>query len=716
MLSFGGMGCGSFAVSAQPVSSGPTTELIELSTIAAADGYGDTHVNSAILRCSGPITDLAAGSQYVAWHKQSPRTLKIAKRTYSSGAWGSWSIDTSAITPTTATDAHNFFSLMVDGSGRLHISGDMHGVAMNYAMLTGGSIHVSAWASVPIASGSTYETSVTYPAFVPLPNGDLLLFFRDGASGDGSLVMYRWTNASATWSVVHSTLVDGETIRSFYPNQIRFDPVLGRLHIGGCWRETTSLNTNHDIFYFYLELSNNFATAKKVDGSAQTLPVTQANAGYAMTIATGSGLVNTGGTAWFSDGRPILASFRDPGDGFTQLFLLYWDGSAWVHRWVPGLTRQQQNVPFSIVGLIDTWDWSAMSSPHLLHRNGRTIITLRADAYGTGVWAWISEDSTLQEWTLKQLDSTDVGEWTGSEDITQWQSNGEIYLYHQKAVRPGATAIGAQDVRVLRWRPQSDAYTYTAPAALWDPNTISGCIYYVATRVGGAQVHGTVDSNRTRCIGLLDARDSSTLFVQDTLLTDDPEFIYNQFGSGLTRGGVVFVGANSDRLLCTRSSVLTALTGINVPFILVGVFQPTSLSNQRYGSIGVTSDTTRYLDWGIDASGKPTMGRRVGGASEKRYTGSTALTAGTAYVISYIFDGTNGYIRVNGVQQGAAIDQTFTGTLTPTHVSKGQRKRAGYELPGSFAQGNEFVGTTIPSLSNIQAIENNLASEAGITF
>lgn len=717
MFSIGGIGCGSFASSLQPPPSPPVEELIELSTVAAVDGYGDTHVNSAILRCSGPITDLAANVQYVAWHKQSPKTLKLAKRSYSSGAWGSWSVDTSAITPTTANDAHNFFSLGLDGSGRLHIAGDMHGVEMNYARLTGGGIHVSAWSSVPIAAGSSLEDLVTYPAFVPLPNGDLLMFFRDGGSGDGSLVMYRWDNAGATWTIVHNTLVDGETIRSFYPNQIRFDPVMGRLHIGGCWRETPSINTNHDIFYFYLELSDNFATAKKVDGSAQTLPVTQANAGYAMTIATGNGLVNTGGTAWFVDGRPILASFRDPGDGFTQLFLLYWDGAAWVHRWVPGIARLQQTIPFSVAGLIDTWIYSALSSPHLLHRNGRTIITFRADAYGTGVWAWICEEPTLQEWTLKQIDSTDIGEWTGSEDISQWQTNGEIYLYHQKAQRPqvDGTVIGAQDVRVLRWRPQSATYSYTAPDAPWDPDDVAGCVYFGNARKEGAKVHGTVDASRTRCNELFDARDQSSIFIQNTN-SDAPEFLWNAFpGATLGhQGGVKFVAATLDKLQTTDATLLAALDGTNQPFTIEWAGRLDALAaDSCLWSAG--SSSTHYLFCTVLSTGAVRVERRSGAGAAVNVTSAAGLvTAGTDMVLTVRSDGAYVSVWLNGLVIIAPTPFATSGSMTLALIAICSRYKGASDQWASATCGSFCIYDNAVSMADRRLAGSELGAERGI--
>jgi hypothetical protein len=74
-------------------------------------------------------------------------------------------------------------------------------------------------------------------------------------------------------------------------------------------------------------------------------------------------------------------------------------------------------------------------------------------------------------------------------------------------------------------------------------------------------------------------------------------------------------------------------------------------------------------------------------------------------------------MRVNGVQQGAAVDMTFATASTWTHLSYGVRRRtASNDLYFDGYKGAEPVYTTIPSAANIAAIENALAAEHGITF
>jgi hypothetical protein len=648
---------------------GAVTELIELSQVAAALGYGDEITNNMVLRTCNPITDLANGIQYVAFHKQLPATsagqLVLAKRTYSAGAWGSWSVTTTPITPTTAYDGHNYFSMATDGSGRLHLAGDMHGVSMRYWHgATPGDVSITAWVTPPIASGSTLETSVTYPMFRKRNNGDLLFFFRDGGSGNGNLVMYYFTNATATWSIVHSVLVDGETDgQSFYPEVIEYDPISDRVFVAGNWRRTTDVSTNHDLFFFFLLGSENFANAYQVDGTVQTLPVQIANAGYVDSIAENTGLANVGSLTFDPETlAPTCWTFTDPGDGFSQFVAYQWSGSAWVKHWVPDEPQLQNFVPFSYVNLGSGAPDTAFGGPRAERRGDRIILPTRYDAYGSGVWALICESAdTLAGWTKKLLDTTDVDAWFGGADRPQWDTNGELYLYHQRCKQPADANIGAQNVSVLHFRPKSATYAPTSVPTLFDPTTYSGAIAYIAPRVRAAKVHGALDSDRFRCIALLDALDESDYFAQATL-SDAPLFSVSHFAEG--RHGVLFDSTTSDRMLSTDAGILAAIGGVNTPFICSFIWETTTIPTAGMRFWSACSSTTNYLSFGTTATNKfPVFERDVGG-TVKQYVGSSgALSNSTRYVITCVFDGTNGYMRVNKVQQGAAVNMAFAGLV-----------------------------------------------------
>lgn len=702
------------------IGGGGVSELIELLELAA-DGFAESITNVSILRGSNPVTDPATGVQYFAYHADKPPSIingDLALGTISPA--GVVAVDNSGVS-TLASDSHNFISMMIDGDGDLLLSGDMHGVAMNWARLTGGSIDFTAWATPPIEAGATDEASVTYPLFIPLANGDVLFFFRDGASGQANLVLKKWDHTAHTLTTVIAVVVNGEATESFYPHVPYWDETRGRLHCGGCWRVNTNLNTNHDQIHFWLESSDGWdtATAKQADGSAQTVPITRANAAYAAVIAQNTGLTNVGSITIGSDGHPRLWSFRDPGNGIMQLFALRYDGAAWQDQWIPDDTQLQSGVPFTYVGVTTGADHTAFSSPRALcdGTTDRTVILMVSDTEGDGVWALICERADLTQWTWRQLDATDVGFWFGAEDWHQWRANGVIDTLHQRAAYPEETdigPIGPQTLSRLRFRPKSAAYAYTPPAALFDPDDYAGCIAYIAPRVGGVKVYGHGEAaDVVKCNGLLDARDGTALFVQATN-SDAPSLVWDRFGK--RKGGVLFTAANADFMLCTDATFLAALGGVNTPFICTFAFETTTVvtTGMRIWSAGL--DTNDYLSFGTTATNKfPVLERNVNG-TVKQWVGDEALADSTEYVITAVFDGSTGYMRVNQVQQTAAADLAFVASASYTHSSLGCRRRVTNDLHASGYLGPMRFGTTIPSAGDIEAIEDALAAEYGITL
>jgi uncharacterized repeat protein (TIGR02059 family) len=705
-----------------PVTNGSAV-LIEIISVLllASDAYGDSAVNCLLPRGSSPALDSVSGDQFFAYHATNLPSLTSGKLVV--GKISPTDIVTthnSGIT-TDAQDSHNFASLAIDGDSDLLISADLHGDPLNFHRLTGGSIVMSAWDIPPIESGATDENSTTYPFFLPLANGDVLFFFRDGSSGEGNLLLKKWKHATNTLVTVQGLVVDGEAIESFYPHNPYWDEARGRLHCGGCWRVTTSLNTNHDQIHFWLETVDDWdtCTAKKADGSNQTLPVTRANAAYAATIPQNSGLTNVGSITIGSDGHPRLWSFRDPGDGFSQLFALRYDGAVWIDSWIPDNVQLRSGIPFSYVGIAGGPNNTPFSSPRSICDGvtDRTVILMRSDSEGPGVYALISEESDLTEWNWRLLDSNPVGFWFGSEDYKRYLQDGFIDTLLQRCKFPDEASIGVQNISRLRFRPKTLPYIYTPPAPYFDPNDYAGCISQIAPRVNGLIVFGQADSDsRYRINEVRNALANTEMFVQ-AINSDAPNLNWNFFGT--RKGGIVATSSNLDFMTCSDAGVLAAITGVNVPLVNIQVVRFDSVTAaQCYWGAGVTGDNTRYLRIGITAAGLPVFERRVAGGAAKTYTGSLgSLSASTNYVITTVFDGANGYMRVNGVQQGAAVDQAFAGTFTPSQLSLLRRWRGGSgDLYFGGVLGEGDFWNAVMSTPDIVSIENALASSHGITF
>src|SRR5688572_20701755 len=87
--------------------------------VDVADGWAANSVNAVVFRKNSLVTH--AGSQYIAFYDGAGRVV-LGKRRSGAAQW--------QLAPTQylgkASDAHNSISIMVDGTGTLHVAWDHH--------------------------------------------------------------------------------------------------------------------------------------------------------------------------------------------------------------------------------------------------------------------------------------------------------------------------------------------------------------------------------------------------------------------------------------------------------------------------------------------------------------------------------------------------------------------------------------------------------------
>lgn len=371
----------------------------------APDAYAGSSVNVTANSRATVVTH--STTQFAAFY-DADGFLVLAKRALGADTWE---------TRRTAhrghvADAHNAISLAVDGAGLLHLAWDHHNSPLHYARsVAPGSLELAA----PGPMTGEREAHVTYPQFHLLPSGDLLFLYRDGGSGNGSLVLNRYTVATGKWSIVAPNLIDGEGQRSPYWD-LCIDSA-GTLHLVWNWRDTPDVATNHDLAYARSTDAGKSWTT--VGGAPLALPITAATADYALRIPTGSNLMNPPVVGADGRGRPFLCSYWSPtADAPPQFQIVHHDGTAW--RVIPGPARSQS---FSLAGqgtkrppisraalLVDnTWDRPAI---HLLYRDdtrGSRIILATRAGHGPG------------EWTKHELTSDAVASWEPTVDPDLWR-------------------------------------------------------------------------------------------------------------------------------------------------------------------------------------------------------------------------------------------------------------------------------------------------------
>ena len=270
---------------------GPPVSLTQVNNgDVAASGYayaGSSDINGTAFICSGLMT--ISNQQFFAYYgwdqtnSSDPYngTIWIARRTVESN---DWEVFQTTFTPDDITDGHDVVAFGIDGSNYMHLSWGMHDQNLHYARST-----TPVTGSQPIvigpdlsSSGMTgVETSVTYPQFLTLPNGDLLFLYRIGASGGGNTWLNHWSLASQTWTNVNiingtaSPFIQGlwpDTNYNAYPNMPCMD-ANGNLYFGWTWRETPAYESNNNLLF--AKSLNEGVTWERFNGTAYDLPISQ---------------------------------------------------------------------------------------------------------------------------------------------------------------------------------------------------------------------------------------------------------------------------------------------------------------------------------------------------------------------------------------------------------------------------------------------------------
>jgi hypothetical protein len=410
-------------------------------TTCLGRGWARNSVNAVIFRRDSLTTH--QGVQNAAFYGPRGRVM-LARRRLGEAAWETARTRHQG----RAGDAHNCLSLMVDGQGYLHLAWDAHDSPLRYCRSKEpGSLRLSP----AMAMTGRKEERVTYPEFMRLADGDLLFFYRHGASGGGDLMLNRYHCASHTWSRVQEGLIDGQGQRSAY-HQAALDQ-RGGIHLSWVWRESPDVASNHDLCY--AQSPDGGRTWLRSDGSAYQLPITAASAEYARRIPQGSGLINQTSMAVDHRGDPCIATYWTPEGGeVPQYFLVHRQGGRWHTRQV-----SRRSTPFSLNGL--GTKSIPISRPLLLLDRGeaaqtRCHMVFRDVERGHRVSLATCEDLGDPQWRFADLTREGVGAWEPTHDSGLWRQKELLHLMVQRVgQRDGEKLerLGPQPVWVLEWQP-----------------------------------------------------------------------------------------------------------------------------------------------------------------------------------------------------------------------------------------------------------------------
>lgn len=404
------------------------------------EGWAKNSVNVVVFRRNALVSD--NNYQYAAYY-DSGQNLVLAKRLLGSKKW---TLEKTSYKGN-AADAHNSISIMLDGKGYLHVAWDHHNNPLNYCRsVRPGSLELTA--RLPM-SGSL-ESRVTYPEFYRLANGNLLFLYRDGASGNGNLVIKRYDAGAQKWEDLHQNLIDGEGKRNAYWQAYVDDK--GAIHISWVWRESPDVASNHDMCYAMSE--DDGISWQRSDGTIYTLPINARTAEYILRIPQSSELINQ--TSMYVDKKfvPYVTSYwRDAGDSIPQYHLLFLRDGKWEERNLGFRTKA-----FSLSGTGTRR--IPVSRPQLIvwMRGGQTVVGVifRDEERGNRASIAISSDREFKKWELHDIFQQDLGSWEPNYDTEQWRRSTILSLFIQKAEQAnneGKTNLNAQAVQVLEWIP-----------------------------------------------------------------------------------------------------------------------------------------------------------------------------------------------------------------------------------------------------------------------
>ena len=309
--------------------------------------------------------------QYVGFY-DGDRQMTVGRRRLDSDLWEFKRLDS-----TVGWDSHNYVTMAVDDTGRLHVSGNMHVHPLVYFRADEPG-DIESLRPVPAMVGDR-ERRCTYPRFFDGPRGQLIFTYRDGSSGNGTQIYNTYDTATKTWRrLLDEHLLDGGGAMNAYPVGPARGPD-GRFHLCWIWRDTPDCSTNHDVSY---ARSSDLVHWETAAGEPVELPMTLGTPGLVVDpVPTGGGAINGNTRIGFdSQNRPIVTYHKFDDRGFTQVYNARYEDAGWrIHQ----ASDWDYRWHFEGGGTIH---FEVRVSPVEAHADGSLTQRTSHDKYGSVTW------------------------------------------------------------------------------------------------------------------------------------------------------------------------------------------------------------------------------------------------------------------------------------------------------------------------------------------
>ncbi|TDD94219.1 neuraminidase [Flavobacterium cellulosilyticum] len=338
-----------------------------------------------------------------------------------------------------SSDAHNTISIAIDGDGYLHVSWDHHNTKLRYAK---GAAPLSLELGEEQAMTGIEEQKVTYPEFYNLPNGNLLFFYRSGASGKGNMVIDSYDVKSKKWVQLQQNLLDGEEQRSAYWQSCIDDK--GVIHLSWVWRESWDVYTNHDLCY--ARSKDGGITWEKSTGTKYTLPITAATAEYAWKIPQKSSLINQTAMTADKNGNPYIVSYWSENE-IPQFQIVYLNNGNWKKEntgfrktafYLGGGGTKQ--IPISRPDIfID--DKGKQTTLYLLFRD---------EERGNKISLAYKNLNEIFNWNITDLTPNSIGQWEPNYDLNLWKTDRKLNIFSQEVTQIDGEGVAKLQPTMIR--------------------------------------------------------------------------------------------------------------------------------------------------------------------------------------------------------------------------------------------------------------------------